>query len=229
MFDKYELTGAYHWRECDRSSSVFNPPLVARYGMITARAVGAHALDIGAGDGYLTAQLAKRCAKVTGLEYDAAGVQLAAKMLANIENAGVSQGSAYKLPYADRSFDVLTMADVIEHLDTPECAVREMARVAKCEATTFVTTPQKRADRVWDTRHVKEYTAGELASLLEIGFAKVELVFAWPRFWSDFYNTRIGWRVLRWSGRMGFNPFRQESADPEGYCQILAIAREPRR
>ncbi|WP_415177814.1 methyltransferase domain-containing protein [Parasphingorhabdus sp.] len=227
-FDKYDDNGAYHWRECDRRSPVYNPPLVARYGLILDRARGACALDVGAGDGYLTARLAENCENVIGLEYETAGVAAANKMLAIIPNARVQQGSAYAMPFKDDSYDVITMADVIEHLDAPEQAVLEMARVAAPESETYVTTPQWRPDRVWDKRHVKEYTPSELKQLMEVGFNSVEMVYAWPRRWSDFYRTKIGWRALRLAGKMGFNPFTSESSLPNGYCQMLAIARSPR-
>ena len=67
MFDKYEKMGAYHWRECDRGSSVYNPPLVARYKMILDRIPNGRVVDLGAGDGYLAGQLAARCAQVSAL------------------------------------------------------------------------------------------------------------------------------------------------------------------
>ena len=227
-FDKYDDGGAYHWRECDRRSPYFNPPLLARYSMVLTRAQGIRALDVGAGDGYLTARLAEKCESVIGLEYEAAGVAVANKMLADISNAFVQHGSAYEMPFEDGSFDVITMADVIEHLDAPEQAVLEMARVAAPGSVNYVTTPQWRPDRVWDKRHVKEYTPSELKQLMEVGFNSVEMVYAWPRHWSDFYRTKIGWRALRLAGKMGFNPFTSESSLPEGYCQMLAIARSPK-
>lgn len=227
-FDKYDTAGAYHWRECDPRSPVFNPPLVARYGLILSRARGGRALDVGAGDGYLTARLAERCDSVTGLEYERAGVAAAKEMLAGIPNASVEHGSAYEIPFEDNSFDVITMADVIEHLENPEAAVAEIARVAAPASVTYVTTPQWRPDRVWDPRHVKEYTPDEFKALVRRGFKTVEMVYAWPRRWSALYRTRVGWRALRFAGRRGFNPFTMESEAPEGFCQMMAIGREPR-
>lgn len=228
-FDKYEVSGAYHWRECDPKSPIFNPPLVARYRLVLSRAHGERALDLGAGDGYLTARLAEQCGTVTGLEYEEAGVAAAAKMLADVPNAEIRQGSAYQIPFPDDSFDVVTMADVIEHLESPEAAVAEMARVARPGSATYVTTPQWRPDRIWDERHVKEYRPDEFKALMETGFGSVEMVYAWSQRWSDLYRTKIGWRALRFFGRRGFNPFATESETPEGFCQMLAIARNPKR
>jgi 2-polyprenyl-3-methyl-5-hydroxy-6-metoxy-1,4-benzoquinol methylase len=228
VFDKYERMGAYHWRECDRGSKVYNPPLAARYGMVTRRVGTGRALDLGAGDGYLSGRLAETCAEVVALEYEPSGVALASKMLADRPNVTVRQGSTYELPFEDRSFDAVVMADVIEHLDTPEQAVREMARVVAADGEVLVSTPQFRSDRVWDERHVKEYTPEEFAALMGIGFEDVKLVFAWPRAWSDFYRTKVGWRLLRLAGRLGFNPFAIESDNANGFCQMLAVCRKPR-
>lgn len=229
MFDKYEAKGAYHWRECDRRSREFNPPLAARYELVVKRAPAGRVLDVGAGDGYLAGRLAARCREVEAVEYEPSGVALASDMLADLGNVSVRQGSTYSLDYADAGFDGVVMADVIEHLDAPGAAVAEMARVLADDGVALITTPQWRPDRIWDERHVKEYTPDEFRALLGEHFKSVELVFSWPRLWSDAYRTRIGWRLLRMAGRLGFNPFLSESDSPEGRCQMLAICRLPRR
>lgn len=227
-FDKYDLAGAYHWRECDPEGRAFNPALVARYEMVLSRAAGARALDIGAGDGYLTARLAERCGTVVGLEYEATGVALARQMLEDVPNATVEQGSTYKMSFPDDSFDVIVMADVIEHLDDPEGAICEMARVAQAGSSTYVTTPQWRPDRIWDHRHVKEFRPEELADLMATAYDHVEMVYTWPQRWSDIYHTRLGWHLLRFGARRGINPFLKESTTPEAFCQMMAIGRDPK-
>jgi SAM-dependent methyltransferase len=121
------------------------------------------------------------------------------------------------------------MADVIEHLEDPDRAVAEMARVVADDGAVLVTTPQWRSDRVWDERHVMEYTAEELRDRMERQFGEVTLKFGWPRVWSDLYRTRVGWRLLRMAGRWGFNPFLAEHDSAEGHCQMLAICRRPLR
>lgn len=228
-FDKYEAMGAYHWRECDRRSREFNPPLLARYEAILKHAPAGRVIDVGAGDGYLAGRLAARCREVVALEYEPSGAALAHKMLADLPNVSVIEGSAYAIPFEQAAFDALLMADVIEHLNDPEKAAAEAARVLRDDGVALFTTPQWRPDRVWDTRHVREYRPHELRDVLERAFAAVELSYSWPRFWSDAYRTPVGWRLLRYAGALGFNPFLQESASPERHCQMLAICRTPRR
>jgi len=229
MFEKYADKGAYHWRECDRGSNEYNPPLAARYQAVVKRAPRGRVLDVGAGDGYLSGQLSLVCREVEALEYEESGVEIARRMLAGHPNVTVRQGDSYVLPYEDAVFDGVVMADVIEHLDRPAAAAAEMARVMTPDGVALITTPHWRPDRFWDERHVKEYTAEELRELLLVSFGQVDLAFCWPRFWSDFYRNRVGWRILRIVGRLGLNPFTRESRSADGYCQIIASCRSPRR
>ena len=226
-FDKYNHAGAYHWRETDRRSRDYNPPLVARYEVLLGTIRPGVTLDAGAGDGYLSSELALRCSQVVAMEYEPAGAQLAAKMLAEFDNVAVLRGDARGLPFESNTLDQVVMADVIEHLEEPEVSVAEIARVMNPEGQFVLTTPMWRPDRMWDTRHVQEFRPEELTALLKSNFREVSLKFFWPLKWSNRYATRLGWRLLKIAGRLGFNPFLELSADPAGYGQMLAIAREP--
>ena len=228
VFDKYDRQGAYHWQECDRWNRAFNPPLLARYDVVVDAVHGGEVLDIGAGDGYLTGRLAGRADRVVGLEYDEAGAGLARSLLAGRENCEIVRGSTYDLPFADNSFRWAVMADVIEHLDHPEVAVREVARVLKPDGSFVVTTPKKVPHRVWDKYHVKEYLPEELRDLLGTAFGSVRMSYLWPLHWSERYRTRIGWRGLKFAGRLGFNPFRRSGTVDAGFGQIFAVASAPR-
>jgi SAM-dependent methyltransferase len=50
-------------------------------------------------------------------------------------------GDAHELPYADNSVDAIYCSAVIEHLHTPEQAVKEMFRVMKSGGRLFASTP----------------------------------------------------------------------------------------
>jgi len=227
-FDKYQARGAYHWQECDLRSKNFNPPLVARYQVVVDEVVDAtHVLEIGAGDGRLTAWLAESAVRVAGVEVDDTAVRLASGALRNTENSSITQADCYKLPFASRRFDFAVMADVIEHLDEPDAALAEAARVLKQSGTLIVTTPKWRPDRVWDVRHVCEFTASDLERHLRKFFSTVELKFFWPLLWSNFYSTKVGWRVLRIYARYFPNPFLKSGYREASFGQILAVCREP--
>jgi SAM-dependent methyltransferase len=53
--------------------------------------------------------------------------------------ANISEG----LPFADGSFDAVNLADVLEHLVTPDAALREIRRVLRPGGTLVISTPLK--------------------------------------------------------------------------------------
>lgn len=93
-------------------------------------APGARLLDAGCGDGIYAVQQARRGAMVTALDLSlpmlAAGRQRAT-------DAGVTvrwcQGDIEALPFADDHFDIVLAVTVLCMIDSPERAVRELARV----------------------------------------------------------------------------------------------------
>ena len=90
-------------------------------------AVGDHLLEIGAGAGPATAELQKRAARVTSLEYDHA---LAVK-LKHSDQTGprVVQGDAAALPFASGTFSSAIAVLVLHHLRSSELQDRAFAEV----------------------------------------------------------------------------------------------------
>ncbi len=229
-FDKYEVMGAYHWLEADPLSGHFNPPLAARYGIVT-ETVGAlsspswRALDVGCGDGFLMGRLSPLLRWVVGIDSESRGVELASARLEPFANCRVLGASSYRLPFRDSSFDLVTCTDVIEHLNSLEAALSEITRVLDPGGHLVLTTPQWRPERVWDHRHVKEYQPAELSACLETFFRNIDLEYFWPMRWSRWYATRIGWRLIPHFCRHFSNPFSRRGRDPEAFGQILAVCR----
>ena len=134
------------------------------------------------------------------------------------------------LPFADRTFDVVTSADVIEHLKDPAQHLREIGRVLGPGGAVVLTTPKWRSDGKWDQRHEKEYRVEELGALLAQHFLRVEMSYFWPMTWARFYATRAGWRIVKLMAIQLYNPFLRSSADaPERFGQLLVVCRSPRR
>jgi ubiquinone/menaquinone biosynthesis C-methylase UbiE len=89
--------------------------------------VGDHLLEIGAGPGAATAELRKRVPRVTSLEYDHAFAACLTQKTGN--GAGVVQGDAAALPFADRTFSSAVAILVLHHLRSSELQNRTFAEV----------------------------------------------------------------------------------------------------
>lgn len=228
QFDKYEKQGAYHWRQSDRWSREYSPPVEARYTVMLRKVLrGSQVLDLGCGDGYLVDRIAATGSVAFGLDPDSAGVRLAAQKIRGRDRRHIIRGDAYRLPFADHSFDVVLMADVIEHLTEPEVCLGEVVRVLRPDGSLLVSTPHYQEGWRWDERHEREYRSDELRAMLACYFRSVDLSYNWPLRWWERYRSERGRFWLRVLGRCGFNPFAREGALPDGYGQILAYCRGP--
>lgn len=229
-FDKYHTMGAYHWDECARSSPRYNPPLEAKYAVLLKNLKKTNRiLDLGCGDGYLTSLLTCYSDQVFGLDFEFSGVKLSNNKLQTFPQCRMLQGDSDFLPFKSETFDFITLADVIEHLENPDACLKESARVLVPGGTLLLTTPQWRPDRKWDPRHCKEYNPQELSSSLRTYFSEVSLSFFWPKRWYDFYCTKAGFKLLRHFSRHFYNPFLKEGSNPHHFYQILAVCRKPIR
>ena len=93
---------------------------------------GRHVLDVGTGDGAYALQCAARGAIVTALDLEQEMLDAArARALARGVNVTLRRGRAERLPFDDRSFDVVLGVTVLCFVPDAEVAVREMARVLK--------------------------------------------------------------------------------------------------
>jgi ubiquinone/menaquinone biosynthesis C-methylase UbiE len=110
--------------------------LLARRGRAAA-ARGGPVLDVGCGDGSLAQDLQQRTgARVVAVDLSSRRVERAAARVAGL---GVSQAGIYALPFADRVFPLVVCTDLLEHLDDPQAAVRELVRVSSGQV--LVTVP----------------------------------------------------------------------------------------
>ncbi len=234
-FNKYVRMGAYHWRQMDPRwrNSRFNPPLVARYKALVDRIPkdARRILEVGSGDGALiyASWVAHPQATYVGVDTDEVGITLAEREL---EVAGVPakviDGSAYDLPFEDASFDAVLFADVVEHLDQPELAIREICRVLRSGGTLLLSTPHAQPDIIWDAEHhVKEYVREDLDALLSSHFTSCSLRGVYPMKWMR--TWRRNWVLRSWIrslARVGRNPLTQEGEATADYGQLIATCRK---
>ena len=232
-FDKYVTTGAYHWAEGSPFNWRYNAPLIARYRSVLRRipAGPTKILDVGCGDGYLAYLIARHNpqAHITGIDDEESGIRQANTMTArtglrNLEFRHVPAGGT---PFRDAEFPIVVLADVIEHVPQVPAMLHELKRVLAGGGALIVTTPNRQAESVWDTRHVKEYTARELRRELE-AFFSVDMIWgSWPmHYFKMWRRKRAGRIVLDLAARTGWNVFDAEIGNPdESHGQLIAVAR----
>lgn len=90
-------------------------------------------LDVGTGTGRLLELLAPRAERAVGIDASREMLAIARAKLdaAEIGNAVVRQGDAYRLPVHPGSFDLVTIHQVLHFLDDPSAAIREAALALK--------------------------------------------------------------------------------------------------
>jgi cyclopropane fatty-acyl-phospholipid synthase-like methyltransferase len=123
--------GYEEWRRSDGAEMAGLYPGVLDRAMLRP---GELLVDIGAGRGELVVAAAERGGRAVGVEYSQAAIDLARRTLAahgEPPGAEVLLADARELPLPDREADLVTMIDVIEHLDSSEQAqvLREAHRV----------------------------------------------------------------------------------------------------
>lgn len=89
-------------------------------------------LDACTGTGDLLPHLAKRFGKVTGIDFCEPMVEIAKKRFVKSElNIEVQQADALALPFADQSFDLVTVAYGVRNLENLQHGLQEMHRVLR--------------------------------------------------------------------------------------------------
>jgi len=87
-------------------------------------------LDIGCGGGLLTNFLAQKGHLVSGIDLSEPSLQVA-RSLDTTKSVDYRRASAYQLPFADKSFDIVCAMDILEHVENPALLIQEASRVLK--------------------------------------------------------------------------------------------------
>jgi len=232
-FTKYETRGAYHWREIEqRRPDRYSARLHALYSWFVDEVKVRQPtllLDIGCGDAALTHLMASATpGRVVGIEPEPSGVQFARAALdAAGSPAEVVLGRGEELPFATGTVGLVTMCEVVEHLDDIEPLCREAARVLAPGGALLVSTPQWQRPEL-RRFHVREYRGQELAEALGRQFGRVRVRASEPGRLQDLYLTsaaaRIGVNLLSQAGMNPFTVRRAPTPRRAGWRQLVAIA-----
>lgn len=146
-------------------------PLLAKYVR-----PGGHVLDLGGYDGSATEELVARGARVSLVDLDRAGIEIA-----RTKGIDAICASAEALPFPDRHFDVVVCCDLLPSvpLASEEQVFREMVRVLKPDGVLIFTVPDeslhlpfvdmKAAYVSWRSRHgISKERLSYLAELAEV-------------------------------------------------------------
>ena len=139
--------------------------LKARQVEMHAPGPGMRVLDAGCGRGEVLLACARRGARVAGIDYSQAAVEISRETLAGVDGADVRRGDVARLPWPDGSFDRVLSGDVIEHLDPEhgERALSELRRVLRPGGRLLVHTSPNRlfTELVWPFGRLALRLAGQ--------------------------------------------------------------------
>ncbi len=120
-------------------------------------------LEVGCGTGNVSSYLAQKGYDTTGCEYYEEALGMAWPGFRKV------RGDVAALPFEDRSFDIVCLFDVIEHIDDDVATVREAARVLKEDGIMVITVPA--GEELWsyvdvESCHRRRYSRDSLAAVL---------------------------------------------------------------
>jgi SAM-dependent methyltransferase len=139
-------------------------------------------LDVGCGSGTLLALLKRRGFRVSGVDFSAE-----ASTIAKSENdVDVAVGSLEGVHFPDRSFDVVTLFHVMEHVANPRQVLSEVSRILRPEGVVILQVPNieswqfKIFGSKWYgldiPRHVIDYSRNSMLKLLsDSGFVPTRI------------------------------------------------------
>lgn len=101
---------------------------------------GKRFLEVGCGLGYFSKMAIRKRAQVTGLDIGEKIIERARRL---IPAGKFIVGDAKSLPFKDETFDIVLCTEVIEHVESPSRAIKELFRVTKTGGYIVLTTPNR--------------------------------------------------------------------------------------
>jgi methionine biosynthesis protein MetW len=150
---------------------------------------GGSALDLGCASGGLLALLRPRAGHLAGLELSPTAARAAADVADEVVHGSLDDP---ELPFAADLYDLVVLADVLEHLADPAAALRRAAGWCRPGGSVLVSVPNvahwrarlalargrwpQEDSGTFDSGHLRWFTRDSLASLLaEAGLRDVQL------------------------------------------------------
>lgn len=150
-----------------------------RYAFARAISKDKQVADVACGEGYGAALLAASAKTVIGVDISAEAIAHARSRYAGIPTLTFEVGDATNLVLPDRSIDVITSFETLEHLHAQDALVAGFARVLTDDGVLLISSPDKRTysdlPGYQNEFHVRELYRAELLELLGRHFGAVRL------------------------------------------------------
>jgi ubiquinone/menaquinone biosynthesis C-methylase UbiE len=142
---------------------------------------GKFVLDIGCGLGHGTWLLANGAGHVITIDLDKAKINQVNGFFSRLKNCRPLVMDAQRLGFKDRSFQVITCFEVIEHIPKPDLLLSEIRRILRTDGVLLLTTPNRAVrlhpfQRPWNKEHLREYTLRSFRKTLKRQFSSIELL-----------------------------------------------------
>lgn len=161
------------WRERRINQEAYQGERLARLEQLAGRLEALQALDLGAGMGGFAVAAALRGAHVVACEYNPAYCRITRLRAERYHlSLPVINAAGEALPLPDALFDAVVCWDVIEHVQSPDRVLHEIARVLRPGGVALVTVINRRA---WVDPHYHMRGINWL-----------------PRLWAEWLITRRG-------------------------------------
>lgn len=138
-------------------------------------------LDLGCGAGNLLLAARKN-------GWDAQGLDVSPNAVKHVRELGFEcfQGELQKARFPSQHFDVITAAEILEHLSEPRLLLQEVSRLLRPGGLFWTTTPHARGLSarvlglqwrcIWPPEHLQLFSAGGLRTLLlDVGFRDIRV------------------------------------------------------
>lgn|GEM_PF-2140677 len=154
--------------------TIASEPLIAtehilRYELAAELCAGARVLDLGCGTGYGTEILARKAARVVGVDIDEPAIRAARDAFGEVENAEFVTGDA--LAALDGGvgghFDAIVCFEVLEHLDDLDAVVERLVTRTRRGTKLIFSVPNSRTFAEENPYHVTDFDFRSTLSLTE--------------------------------------------------------------
>lgn len=185
-------------------------------------------LDVGCGNGYGTALLARDAREVIGVDYSKATIEANRQQYRDLTNVQFVQAKVPPLPFETDSMEVVTAFQFIEHLHLRREFLKEAFRVLKPRGILLLTTPNVKRTLARNPFHVHEYTFAEMEAEVAAIFHRYELFgLKGNERVEAYYQKNAEWvqKVMRWDV-LGLHKFLPAALLTKPYNIVTHLMRQ---